>query len=164
MLIALAVPWIRQISVWKRALMSWVGLAGILLAPLLYTSGTPFPGDAALLPVLSAALVVAGGVRPGPARGAVSLLQRPEFQLTGNLSYSLYLWHWPILVIAAEAVGHSLSLRREPAADRLRLRAQLRDVQALRGPDPPRAGAAMHRGCRSTSGRRASARCLRPPS
>ena len=108
-MIALAVPWIRKIGVWQRALMTWAGLAGILLATLLYTSSTPFPGDAALLPVLSAALVIAGGIRPGPARGAVSVLRRPEFQLTGNISYALYLWHWPILVIAAEAVGHSLS-------------------------------------------------------
>ena len=42
--------------------------------------------------------------------GAEILLQRRAFQWMGKLSYSLYLWHWPILIIAAQYAGHSLSV------------------------------------------------------
>jgi len=108
-LIAVSAPLLARISVWQRALLSWLGLAGILLAAVTFDGGTPFPGDAALLPVLAAGLVILGGLPPGPARGAVALLRRQPFQLTGDLSYALYLWHWPVLVLAADRAGHPLS-------------------------------------------------------
>ena len=141
-MIALAVPWIRKISVWQRALMTWAGLAGILLAAVLYNSSTPFPGDAALLPVLSAALVIAGGIRPGPARGAVGAAEAAR--VPAHRQHLLR----PLPVALADPGDRGRGrralalLRRQPAADRLCLRPQLRDVQDLRGPAPPRAGAA----------------------
>jgi hypothetical protein len=89
---------------------TWVGLAAILLAAVIYDGGTAFPGYAALLPVLGAALVLAGGVRPTPLRGAQAVLGRAPMRLVGDTSYSLYLWHWPILVLAAAYFGHELSV------------------------------------------------------
>jgi peptidoglycan/LPS O-acetylase OafA/YrhL len=89
--------------------MGWLGLAGILVAAFGYSPTTPYPGSAALLPVLSTVMVVAAG-RVNPARGAETLLRIPPFQWMGRISYSLYLWHWPILIIAAEYAGHSLSV------------------------------------------------------
>jgi peptidoglycan/LPS O-acetylase OafA/YrhL len=108
-LIAVSTPLLARISVGMRALLSWLGLAGILLAAVSYDSGTPFPGYAALLPVVAAALVIAGGLAPKPGHGAVALLRRRPFQLTGDISYALYLWHWPVLVLAASRAGQPLS-------------------------------------------------------
>ena len=79
-----------------------VGLAMILAAVFLYTKQTPFPGLAAALPTLGTALVIYGGTlaRDGSlARDPVgALLSTRPFVYVGRISYSLYLWHWPVLV------------------------------------------------------------------
>ena len=78
----------------------WLSLAGVVLialAALLYSGATPFPGATALLPVVGAGLVIAGGVN------RVAAL-RP-LQFVGNVSYSAYLWHWPLLVVLPALVG-----------------------------------------------------------
>jgi peptidoglycan/LPS O-acetylase OafA/YrhL len=72
--------------------LSWLGLAVILASALVLRPGTPFPGAVALVPVLGAVLVLAG-------RGE-GLLGLPPMQWIGRISYPLYLWHWPLLVIA----------------------------------------------------------------
>jgi hypothetical protein len=91
--------------------MGWVGLAAIAVAALAYTSSTPFPGDAALLPTLGAALVIAAGVaRDDDPYGAGGLLARAPLRYVGDRSYAFYLWHWPVLVIAALYVGEELSV------------------------------------------------------
>ncbi len=109
-LVAVALADIARIPVWIRALATWAGLAGILVAAVAYDGGTAFPGYAALLPVLSAALIIAGGVHAAPRHGVRVLLDRRPMRLVGDLSYSLYLWHWPVLVIALGYVGHDLPL------------------------------------------------------
>ena len=72
--------------------MTWAGLGGILIAAFTYSSATPYPGAAVALPVISTALIVAGGMAR-PMAGAEVLLRVPPFQWMGKLSYSLYLWH-----------------------------------------------------------------------
>jgi parallel beta-helix repeat protein len=90
----------------------WAGCGAILAACFLYTSNTAYPGSAALLPVLGAAAVIVAGcgaaARFGPEH---VLLRRKLFQGTGRISYSLYLWHWPLLILVPDMLGHSLSLR-----------------------------------------------------
>lgn len=81
-------------------LLSWAGFAAILASAAFYTSATPFPGYAALLPTLGAAAVIVGGMY-GPSRGSAGLvLSTSPFTWVGNISYSLYLWHWPLIVVA----------------------------------------------------------------
>ncbi len=86
------------------ALASWVGIAAIASADLTLTSTSVYPGALVAIPVAGAGLVIAGGAAQ-PLWGAESLLRRRPFQVVGLISYSLYLWHWPILVIAAQSRG-----------------------------------------------------------
>lgn len=86
------------------AALSWAGLAAILTAALIYDEHTPFPGTAATLPVLGAAAIIAAGCAT-PCGGASVLLRTKPFQLVGRYSYSLYLWHWPMLMIGPAALG-----------------------------------------------------------
>lgn len=83
-----------------RGLLSWAGLAAIVAASLFYTSETPFPGSAALLPTLGAAAVIIGGMGGRDRLAAGRILCVRPMVWTGNISYSLYLWHWPLIVVA----------------------------------------------------------------
>ena len=109
-LIAIGAAELSRIPGGIRACMSWVGLAGIVLAGVLFTSTTEFPGYAALLPVLATVLVIVGGLGVSHRFGAGMLLRHQPFALTGDVSYAFYLWHWPILVIVAEHAGHDLTV------------------------------------------------------
>ena len=74
------------------------GLAAILASAVCYDQTTAFPGPSALLPVLGAVLViVAGGADGLSGRGVLAI---SPMVYTGRISYSLYLWHWPLLVFA----------------------------------------------------------------
>src|SRR5262245_278485 len=90
--------------------LGWAGLAAIAAAGLFYSVRTPWPGDAALLPVLGSAAVIAAGTAAGRA-GPIMLLGTRPFLWVGALSYSLYLWHWPLIIIATYHWG-GLSLKR----------------------------------------------------
>ena len=81
----------------------------IVLAAVVIGPDTPFPGLAALLPTVGAALVIVGGLGPGLTRTAGLLARRPA-RFLGRISYSLYLWHWPILVVPAAALETGLAL------------------------------------------------------
>lgn len=85
-------------------LVGWLGLAAILVSGLTFTASTPFPGYAALLPTLGAAAVLWAGVSAHRTGLTVLLGIRPLVWV-GGLSYSLYLWHWPLIVIATAMAG-----------------------------------------------------------
>jgi peptidoglycan/LPS O-acetylase OafA/YrhL len=87
-----------------RAALSWLGLAAILVAGFAYGPQTIFPGSAALLPVLGALAVIRAGA-PDHRLAPTRLFALAPVQRTGDLSYSLYLWHWPLLVLIPYA-GH----------------------------------------------------------
>ncbi|RIQ20880.1 acyltransferase [Jiangella rhizosphaerae] len=88
---------------WAHALGAG-GLAAIVVAVVAYDSGTPFPGTAALLPTLGAAAVIAAGT-VGRRTLADLVLDTSVMRDIGTLSYSLYLWHWPLLIAAAVMWG-----------------------------------------------------------
>ena len=92
-----------------RAVLAWTGLAMIGWAAYAYTVGTPFPSWRALLPVLGTVLVIgahAGTERWSPGR---VLAIRP-MQWLGDVSYSVYLWHWPLIVLLPFVSGGHLGM------------------------------------------------------
>ena len=74
----------------------WLGLA-LILASVFFMQSNGFPGWQAVIPVAGTALVLAGSGRPGRANG---LLAHPAPVFVGLISYSLYLWHWPVLTLS----------------------------------------------------------------
>ena len=79
------------------------------------TDAGPILGFDAAHPLFGA-LVIAGGA-PQPAWGAEALLRHKPFQLLGLISYSLYLWHWPILIIATLALCAQEAMPRMASVD-----------------------------------------------
>ncbi|WP_433240251.1 acyltransferase family protein [Streptosporangium sp. CA-135522] len=85
-----------------RALLAALGLAGaaaIVWAVAAFDSETRYPGTAALVPTLGAVAVI---LFRSPVSAALSL---PPIRVLGRLSFSWYLWHWPVLVLAEAALG-----------------------------------------------------------
>jgi peptidoglycan/LPS O-acetylase OafA/YrhL len=106
--IALLSPRLARLPSGLACAASWLGLIAIAGSGFWYTDGTHFPGIAAALPVGGAALIIASGVRKAP-RSAEVLLGRFVPQLIGKVSYSLYLWHWPVLVFAPLVIGTTMN-------------------------------------------------------
>jgi peptidoglycan/LPS O-acetylase OafA/YrhL len=103
-LIAIASDSLRRLPQAAAALITWLGLAAIVTASLTLTSASVYPGSLVAIPVLGAALIIAGGTAQ-PGWGVEALLRLRPFQFLGLISFSLYLWHWPILVIATQRRG-----------------------------------------------------------
>jgi peptidoglycan/LPS O-acetylase OafA/YrhL len=108
-LVALAAPELRRMPRRVGILLGWAGLGAVLWACIGLSGSTPFPGVAALAPVLGAVALVAAGGSGAPV-GAHVLLSRRPLPAVGRMSYSWYLWHWPVLILGAAIAGHSLNL------------------------------------------------------
>ena len=98
---------------WQRTLCAAAGLAAIGASGCLYTTKTPFPGVAALVPVLGAAAVIVAGEGVGPgnmshAHALAPALAHPWLQYVGDISYSLYLAHWPVVVMYPFITGRAV--------------------------------------------------------
>ncbi len=85
------------------------GMAALVASVLTFSLRTNFPGVAALLPTVGTALVIWGGEhRHGPVQRTLSV---GAAQALGEASYSVYLWHWPVLILGIELIGGSLAAR-----------------------------------------------------
>ena len=82
-----------------RAAVSWLGVGAILLASFAFTAETPFPGAAALLPILGTVAVIWAGA-PALRWAPLGWMRLRPVQWVGDNSYSIYLWHWPLLILA----------------------------------------------------------------
>ena len=90
----------------RAGALAWAGLAAVAVAGVALTAEMPYPGLAALLPTAGAVALLYGGAAPsGPAR----LLAAAPLRLLGKISYSLYLWHWPLLVLPLMFLERALS-------------------------------------------------------
>lgn len=112
-LVAAVQPGVLRVDVRVRSALSWLGWAGIAATLLLFTGETPFPSATALLPVLATlAVIVAGAPAAGDERidrwTPTGFMGFGPVQVLGDLSYSLYLWHWPLIVIVPFATGRPL--------------------------------------------------------
>ena len=87
----------------SASVLSIVGVTALISGALFITSDMVFPGIAALLPVLGTAAVIIGGSgeRTPPVSTALAL---PGMVWIGALSYSWYLWHWPIIVFTRQLI------------------------------------------------------------
>ena len=103
-LIAGAAPLLARVPASAARGLGWLGLALIGLATVAYGAALDYPGVAAALPVAGAALVIAFGGAPVRG-GAAALLSTAPLGFLGAISYSLYLVHWPILVLVHERMG-----------------------------------------------------------
>lgn len=110
-LIAAAQPWladrIAPRSIAATAL-AWSGIATIAWSVIALDASSGFPGWIAAAPVLGTAAVLVAGThnrRTGPAR----VLGSRGFTYLGDISYSLYLVHWPVFTIAAALIGDDFS-------------------------------------------------------
>lgn len=88
--------------------MTWLGLAAIGISAVLYSGNTAFPGYTALLPVLGTAAVLACTGNPVVA-GPAWFLSRKPMTFLGDISYAIYLWHWPLIVLAPFALQAPLT-------------------------------------------------------
>lgn len=98
-LLALGITPISQ-TVWGKPWWMPIGLTMILTASIIYDDSTVFPGIAALLPTVGAMLVICGGMTRSKNLVYRLLSSKPMVRV-GDLSYSWYLWHWPMIVFAA---------------------------------------------------------------
>ncbi len=90
-----------------RTAVTWGGLVAITWSAIAYTGSTPFPGWYAAVPVLGAAAVIAAADPRGFGAPGGALATRPV-QWLGDASYSVYLWHWPLVVLMPNVSGGSL--------------------------------------------------------
>jgi peptidoglycan/LPS O-acetylase OafA/YrhL len=102
--LALARPALGRMTRRAAHAAALTGLLMVVGSALLMDESTPFPGTAALVPVLGAALLVGAGTRV-PDEGVGRALGNPVLRYIGRVSYAWYLWHWPVLVLANTRFG-----------------------------------------------------------
>jgi peptidoglycan/LPS O-acetylase OafA/YrhL len=109
-MLAVIAPWLLKIPRTVGVIASWSGIAIVLWAAVTYDAHTVFPGAAVSIPVAGALLAVAGGTI-APGGGAEVFLRQAPMQWTGKISYGIYLWHWPVILLAAGYAGRELSVQ-----------------------------------------------------
>lgn len=103
---------IRRLTRLSLETMAVAGAVMVLAACVLITPETPFPGIAAALPVAGTALLLlAGSVTdaPGKETWSARALSVPPMRMVGDWSYSLYLWHWPAIILPPIALGREMT-------------------------------------------------------
>ena len=96
-LLAIAQGALARIPSAARPVLGWLGLFGIFASLFLISEGSGFPAPWAALPVLATALVIAGGT--GGVQRFLFPLTNPVSGYIGDISFSLYLWHFPVIVL-----------------------------------------------------------------
>ena len=106
-LLAVVGTQVRIVPPAVRAALAWAGLVVIVVACWRLDGATPWPGTAVVVPVLATMAVIVGGTAMRLPWAPTRVLGGRGLQWVGRHSYALYLWHWPVLVLA-EARGGPL--------------------------------------------------------
>jgi peptidoglycan/LPS O-acetylase OafA/YrhL len=94
-----------------REFAATIGMLSILTSMIIYTRETPFPGIAALVPCIGTALIIWSGLGDQPiVTWASRQLGRNAPVFIGVISYSLYLWHWPLIVFTKHLTNGGLTI------------------------------------------------------
>ncbi len=101
--VAVSLVGVARIGRLVSAIFAWLGLAAILASGVVYTTEMSFPGWIALAPTVGAALLIAFSPQAG-SLGPAPLLSRKALVWLGSISYSWYLWHWPVIVIGSQLI------------------------------------------------------------
>ena len=111
-MLAVVGPHLRGRAPRSGVILGAIGLVTVLLCTWIYTTSTLWPGSAVIIPVLATGAIIAGGSLRGPdSFGRFTTF--PPVQWMGNISYSLYLVHWPVIAIATQYALAPLPLRSE---------------------------------------------------
>jgi len=110
----------------------WLGLTAVVASAFVFNGRTPYPGSAAAMPVVGAAVLIASGC--AVQGGAGRLLGVRPLQFGGRMSYSWYLWHWPMLVIAPMILHHALTWPQRTAVVVLSLGAAVITFRLIENP------------------------------
>lgn len=115
---------------WLRELAALLGIAFIAAAVFLFSKQTPFPGFAALLPSIGALLLIYAATNCSPGKTPVisRFLSIRPLVFIGLISYSLYLWHWPVMVFLRSLGWYAWGMPEVPLALQLLLIAVLSAV------------------------------------
>jgi peptidoglycan/LPS O-acetylase OafA/YrhL len=105
-LVAIAGPWLARMPSSIRPALAYAGLAGVLASLFLINPTSQFPAPWAALPVFSTALVVASF--HGADVRAMAPLTNPVARWFGDTSYTLYLWHWPVIILLSAILPKGL--------------------------------------------------------
>ncbi|MBV6492771.1 MAG: hypothetical protein LDLANPLL_00772 [Turneriella sp.] len=96
----LAILWPRiQLDPIFRVILSWVGLTLVVASVFVIKQDQNFPGYIALLPTFGTVFLILGNQASGAAG---TLLGYQPMRFVGDISYAVYLWHWPLVVVSKQ--------------------------------------------------------------
>lgn len=105
-----AAPSTTRRGVALHLIAGWGGLAAIGFTVVQYDGSVPFPSYTALLPVLGTAAVIWAG-ESAHSWSPTLIGKSGPIQWIGDVSYSLYLWHWPLVVLYPLIQGHPIGIK-----------------------------------------------------
>ena len=106
-LLAIALPLLPRIPAGIAIAAGWLGAALLVLCVVTFGGLGDYPSWYAIVPTAATVAIIASGEL---ARSPGRAMQVPPLRFAGRISYSLYLWHWPVFVLAAVALGGPLPL------------------------------------------------------
>ena len=118
--LALAGGQLLRLGNQANAILGWLGLGALVAVSIQFDATTKFPGAWALVPVMATMLVINAG-SSGALDGPAMILRAKPLQWIGARSYAIYLWHFPLLVLAAAEWGADGQVEGLPVATRIAL-------------------------------------------
>ncbi len=106
-LLAIALPLLPRVPGALAIGLGWLGAALLIFCAFSFGELRDYPNWYAIVPTLATVAIIASGEL---ARSPGRAMQVPPLRFAGRISFSLYLWHWPVLVLAAVALGAPLQL------------------------------------------------------